>query len=121
VEQTAFWEPFKNSSLSVILDNNSKKQIEIQARAKIAIESSVQPGMAKIAKFIKDKYLKSTRPKIAATSLPNGQDFYKQCLHFHTSTSLSAKEIHEIGLKEVSRIEGNMKKVIKQLGHGTVG
>ncbi len=57
------------------------------------------------------EYLKHTRPEIAATSLPGGKDFYRQCIRFHTSTELTPEEIHQIGLKEVEKIEAEMKKV----------
>ncbi len=73
--------------------------------------------MTKLANYLKSEYLRKTRPEIGATSLPNGEEFYNACLKFHTSTDLSAKEIHEIGLREVDRIEANMRSVIKELGH----
>ncbi len=105
---TAFYEPFKN--LPAGISDADKKQL--QAAAKEAIESSVQPGMKLLRDYVRDVYLKHTRADIAATTgLPDGARFYQQCIKFHTSTNLSPKEIHEIGLKEVAKIEKEMLKV----------
>ena len=47
------------------------------------------------------EYLPNTRPSIAATSLPDGESYYAECLRFHTSTDLTPDQIHKIGLDEV--------------------
>ena len=44
------------------------------------------------------------------SSLPHGAEFYAACLRFHTSTELTAEQIHQLGLDEVDRIEAEMKK-----------
>ena len=54
--------------------------------------------------------------EIGSSSLPNGQEFYQQCLKFHTSTNMTPMEIHELGLKEVNRIEKEMKLIVEELG-----
>ena len=45
-----------------------------------------------------------------------GEDFYKQCLKFHTSTDMTVAEIHELGLAEVDRIETEMRLIVEELG-----
>ena len=72
--------------------------------------------MKRLAVFLKTKYIPNTRPDIGVSTLPNGEEFYKQCIKFHTSTELTAKEIHQMGLKEVERIEDNMRKIMKEVG-----
>lgn len=84
---------------------------DLQSKAESAIKTFVQPSMAFIMEFIQSEYLAKTRPEIAATSLPNGQDFYQECIRFHTTTNMTAKEIHEIGLREVEAIEAEMREV----------
>lgn len=70
-------------------------QVRIEALA--YIELWIQPGFAALAKFLEEEYLPATRPSIAASSLGGG--FYQACLEFHTSTSLTAQEIHDKGLQ----------------------
>ena len=47
----------------------------------------------------------------------NGADLYAQRLRTHTTTDLTAEEIHQIGLGEVDRIEAEMDGLLKQLGY----
>ena len=42
---------------------------------------------------------------------------YSQALNTNTTTTLSADEIHAIGLREVARIEAAMDVILKQLGY----
>ncbi|MEP7308807.1 MAG: DUF885 domain-containing protein [Acidobacteriota bacterium] len=54
--------------------------------------------------------------------LPRGADAYASALQGHTTTNLTADEIHATGLREVARIEGEMDKLLRELGYveGTV-
>ena len=106
-EDTSFYEPFKKQPDSVPKVDRDR----LSAAAVAAIKSSVQPGMAKIRDYLANEYSKHTRPEIAATSLPDGKRFYQQCIKFHTNTDLTPDEIHNMGLAEVARIEGEMKQV----------
>merc|ERR1719228_577952 len=97
------------------LEKSLKENIE--ADAQDAIKNFVQDGFLKLAEFLEREYLPACRASIAITSLPGcGQEFYKACLKFHTSTDLTAEEIHERGVQEVARIEGEMREIIKELG-----
>jgi uncharacterized protein (DUF885 family) len=55
--------------------------------------------------------------------LPNGAAFYQAMITHMTDTTLSADEIHKIGLGEVQRIHGEMDPLLKAIGYseGTVG
>jgi len=48
--------------------------------------------------------------------LPRGDEFYARQLAHSTTTQLTAAEIHQIGLREVARIEGEMDVLLRQLG-----
>lgn len=76
--------------------------------AKCLIEKSIYPSCIKLADFVRDEYLPKTRDSIGASSLPNGKAYYAACLRFHTTTNLSADEIHNIGKVEVARITERM-------------
>ena len=95
-EDTAFYKPFMEA------DSIDKTEMErLQNDAKDAIKNCVQVGFMEIAEFLECEYLAACRPEIAATSLPGcGQEFYKACLKFHTSTDLTAKEIHQKGVQD---------------------
>ena len=107
--ETQFWEPFKD------LDTSDADRLRLEAED--LIKNSVQPAMAKLEQCLRDEYLPNTRPGIGISSVPNGAEFYEQCLKFHTSSEkYTAAKIHEIGLAEVKRIEADMKKVFDEIG-----
>ena len=83
---------------------------------KNAIAQSMTPALKKLAAFIKETYLPACRKDIGASSLPDGEAFYQYAIKRHTTTNLSAREIHEIGKREVARIRKEMEAIIKQVG-----
>ncbi len=62
-------------------------------------------------------------PSPAAGRLPDGERFYSLCLRFHTSTSLSPEEAHQIGLAQVAEISAEADPLLRRegLSRGTVG
>ena len=62
-------------------------------------------------------YIKKGRASECICSLPNGISMYQQCLNFHLSCEMSPKEVHELGLKEVARIQKEMKALAKKEGY----
>ncbi|WFL78614.1 DUF885 domain-containing protein [Altererythrobacter arenosus] len=48
--------------------------------------------------------------------LPDGANYYKALLANYTTTELTADQIHDIGLREVDRIHGEMRRIMAQVG-----
>lgn len=48
--------------------------------------------------------------------LPQGEEYYAALLASYTTTDLSADEIHDIGLREVARIHGEMRAIMAEVG-----
>ena len=46
----------------------------------------------------------------------DGAAYYDVLLEYYTTTQLSADEIHNIGLREVDRIQGEMRAIMQQVG-----
>ena len=67
--------------------------------------------------FVRDEYTPHLRADAAFSALPSGPAGYAACLRYHTTTTLSADEIHEMGLAEVARIEARYAaEVVAPLG-----
>jgi uncharacterized protein (DUF885 family) len=81
-----------------------------------AIAEAFTPALKKLAAFIKETYLPACRKDIGASSLPDGEAFYQYSILRQTTTDLTAKQIHEIGAKEVVRIRKEMEDVIRGTG-----
>jgi uncharacterized protein (DUF885 family) len=88
----------------------------IRGRAVQAYEQSVKPAFTRFHEFLTTKYLPACRQTVGADALSDGSALYAYNVRWHTTTALTPKEIHEIGLAEVKRIRGEMDKVIAGSG-----
>jgi len=84
-------------------------------QAKAALTGSLQPAYENLIAMFKT-HEASANNDDGAWKLPNGADYYQARLKYYTTTDLTADEIHEIGLSEVARIQGEMQKIMDQVG-----
>ncbi len=78
---------------------------------------NVAPAFRRLHAFLTDEYLPNCRETTGARDLPGGDALYKYNAQWHTTTKLTPKEIHDIGLAEVARIRAEMEKVIAAAGY----
>lgn len=81
------------------------------------IQSEIIPAFAKLHEFLVGDYIPHSRESIGASALPNGAEWYAYLVQRSTTTTLTPKEIHAIGLSEVKRIRGEMEAVIRKVGY----
>jgi uncharacterized protein (DUF885 family) len=82
-----------------------------------AVNTEVLPAYKQFSAFIATDYAPHGRTTLAVTSLPDGQKRYQNDIHRLTTTSLTPEEIHQIGLSEMTRIEGEMTVLAKSQGY----
>ena len=111
-EDSLFWAPIKNFPESFTAQQ--KQQITVQYR-KLIIERLV-PAYNSMSEFLANQYIPNSRESVGYSDLPNGKAWYEYQIKKHTTLSLSANEIHDIGLSEVARILSQMKKVKETVG-----
>lgn len=80
------------------------------------ISGTLMPAYTRLRDFIRDEYLPKTRASVGLDALPDGAAWYALRVRAVTTTDLTPAQIHQIGLDEVARIHGEMRKVIQQLG-----
>ena len=85
-------------------------------RAKQIYADRVAPAFAKLREYLVTTYIPACRENIAGTALPDGAAAYAFHVRWQTTTNLTPREIHEIGLAEVKRIRAEMDKVIQSTG-----
>lgn len=85
-----------------------------------AIRGSLVPSYNKFAKFVKEEYAPKGRTEPGMWSLPDGAARYSWAVEQSTTTKLTPEQIHQIGLREVERIEGEMLAIARKLGHKDV-
>jgi uncharacterized protein (DUF885 family) len=81
-----------------------------------AINTDVIPGYKKFAEFVRVEYAPQGRTILSVTSLPDGQRRYENDIYARTTTHMTADEIHELGLREIDRIEAEMLAIAKKEG-----
>ena len=80
------------------------------------INTKLIPRYKKMADFLTKEYLPASRKTSGIGSLTFGKDLYKIYVKQWTSTEMTPEEIHELGLKEVARLNAEMEKVKAQVG-----
>jgi uncharacterized protein (DUF885 family) len=91
-------------------------QADLRQRGRSLVEESVVPAYAELYEFFTRRYLPHCRTEPGISSLEDGADFYAHLLRFFTTTDMTPREIHELGLAETARIRVEMEAVIRQLG-----
>lgn len=105
-------DPFKAMPASI----PAAEQAALRAEALAAIDAAAAPSYRKLLGFFRDSYLPGTRQTLAASALPDGKAFYRSQIREYTTLDLTPEQIHAIGLKEVARIDADMKATIAQTG-----
>ncbi len=80
------------------------------------IQEKLMPQYQKMIAFLKGEYLPASRSTSGIGSIPNGKEMYRAYVKQWTTTNKTPEEIHEIGLKEVARLNAEMEKVKEQVG-----
>ncbi len=102
------------------LEKNEDISDDEKARLAAAYEGMITemivPSYQKLHDFVVEEYLPHTRATVGYSDLPNGKAWYEYKIKDNTTLPLSADEVHEFGLSEVSRILGEMKAVKETVG-----
>src|SRR5688572_13783945 len=86
------------------------------AQATAAYDQEFIPGWRRLETFLRDTYRPRARAGIALTSVGDGRRLYDVAVRFHTTTSMTADQIHDLGLKEVARIEREIEAIARADG-----
>ena len=81
-----------------------------------AANNEVIPAYRNFAEFVRTKYAPEGRTVLAITSLPDGQKRYQNNIYGRTTTRMTPDEIHQLGLREIERIEAEMTAIAKREG-----
>ena len=81
-----------------------------------AIRDQVLPAYARFAEFVEKEYAPAGRTDVGVWSLPDGDARYAARVLRSTTTTMTPEQIHQLGLSEVKRIEGEMLAIAKQQG-----
>ncbi|MBT8222856.1 MAG: DUF885 domain-containing protein, partial [Eudoraea sp.] len=111
--ESAFFSPMENlPSDMTTSQKDSARQV-----AQMLISEKVVPTFRKIKTFFEKEYLPQTRKEIGISATPGGWAFYQHRINYYTTSyRYTAEDIHQLGRKEVSRIQNEMYTIIASLG-----
>jgi uncharacterized protein (DUF885 family) len=111
VERSPHYAPFTRLPATL----GEATRAALQARARTAVQTEVQPALRQLRSFITDEYLPRAPASGALAAYPDGPRVYEMLVQQNTTTTLSAAEIHAIGQRELTRLRAEMDAVRREL------
>ncbi|HEY2352440.1 MAG TPA: DUF885 domain-containing protein [Candidatus Acidoferrum sp.] len=109
-------DPFLLPTKKYPADITPEEQARLTKQITEVINTEVIPAYRNFAEFVRAKYAPEGRTTLAITSLPDGQRRYQNNIYGRTTTHMTPDEIHELGLREIDRIEAEMTTIAKKEG-----
>lgn len=89
---------------------------DLSKRAKDVLQNHVYPAYKKLKDYCQQLLNQTNGANNGVWALPNGDAYYTHVLARHTTTNLTANEIHELGIKEVAQIHAQMRVIFAHEG-----
>ncbi|HMG04668.1 MAG TPA: DUF885 domain-containing protein [Chthoniobacterales bacterium] len=105
---------FKSRAVK-IKDLTDAQRADFQNRAEAAITTRVYPAYQKLIDYFTGVLPKTTTDD-GVWKLPDGDAFYAYSLRKNTTTTLPPQEVHDLGIREVARIEAEMRSILDANG-----
>jgi uncharacterized protein (DUF885 family) len=109
-------DPFLLSTKKYPAGISPEDQKRLTQQVTEAINTDVIPAYKTFAAFLRTEYAPLGRTTLAATSLPDGVKRYQNDIYGRTTTHMTADEIHQLGLREIDRIQAEMTLIAKKQG-----
>jgi uncharacterized protein (DUF885 family) len=87
-------------------------------KIRAVVRDEIYPADAAFLAAIKGDYLAASRPENGLWSAPNGDELYRTQIRRWTTLDLDPREVHEIGLEELSTIETERRAISRTAGFG---
>lgn len=111
-DESPFAQPVKNFPAGFSEADRKRLTDEVLA----AVSTQVLPAYSKFLAFVRDEYAPKGRADIGLWSLPDGAERYRRAIRGLTTTDMAPEEIHQLGLREVARIEEEQMAIAKGFG-----
>jgi uncharacterized protein (DUF885 family) len=99
----------------------AERRAALEQSARELLHDSVIPAVTKFREYLAHVWIPGARQTLGASELPHGSEYYALALERSTTLRKTPRELHELGLKEVARIDQAMQDVMQQVGFtGTV-
>lgn len=111
-QASLFYVPFKRMPESIPAADRER----LQAAAREAIASSLVPAFKRFKEFFMKDYLPASFDEVGAWQMRDGGKMYAFFVRKYTTTNMTPREVHELGLREVARIRAEMQGIMMKVG-----
>ncbi len=117
-EDAALWSDAQGKIAALLSDGRIDREQAAALRrdARAALMDALHPAYLALIEWLEQDRAEASPGAQGASALPRGAEYYAQRLRASTTTELSAREIHELGLQEVQRIREEMQEIRQALG-----
>ncbi|GAB2191697.1 DUF885 domain-containing protein [Sessilibacter sp. MAH1] len=117
-EDSDVWASAKSNINKLLEDGkiDQKTADSLTEKAKQHLINDFKPAYERLIAWQKKDRVNASEKAHGVGALPNGKAYYNERLANQTTTNLTSDEIHEIGLKEVARLRGEMEQVKAEFG-----
>ncbi|RZA24064.1 MAG: DUF885 domain-containing protein, partial [Proteobacteria bacterium] len=112
-EDSVYYTPVKNFPGSF----SPADKARLKAAYRTTIAGKLNPAVKRLADFLEHTYLPAARTSTGYDALPNGAEWYKARVAAMTTTDLQPEAIHQLGLREVARIQQEFARIGPQMGY----
>jgi len=112
LEDSTYYGPIKGFPDSF----SDEERARLTAAFEALISTQLIPAYQRLRDFVADEYLVAARDTVGLSALPNGAAWYAFQVRQSTTTELTPDEIHQIGLDEVKRIQGEIEQLQTTMG-----
>lgn len=107
-----FYKPIKSMPKGIDAEQRNRLEDEYSNM----ITNKLKPAYVKLKRFLVEEYLPVCRKTSGFKDLPKGKETYDYLIKLHTTTNLSANQIHKLGKEEVKRILIEMGEAKNKIG-----
>ena len=110
--QSVFWRPLLNFPAGLSIEDRRRLLAAFDEK----LRTKVLPEYRRLHDYLAQEYLPQARDTIAWSELPGGDYWYAWLVRRHTSTELTPDQVHELGLREVARLQTALASLQPELG-----
>jgi uncharacterized protein (DUF885 family) len=112
IENSTFYGPVRQFPAGI----SPADQKRLRAAYATQIKTVLIPAETRLRNFLKTEYLPAARPTIGLSKMKGGAKVYEYLIESNTTLPLSANDVHQLGLNEVTRIRRELAEQQKIVG-----
>jgi uncharacterized protein (DUF885 family) len=112
VEKSTFYGPINAFPESIAAADRAR----LKAAYAQAIRTDLIPGLTRLRTFLVKEYRPVARDSVGLSEMKGGAALYRHMVEQRTTLPLEPEAVHQLGLREVVRIRGEMERIKTQVG-----